>query len=118
MKYKIKVNNILVKEIEGNKIFFCGTVGEDNDSAKFADEEEEFRFTKDEAKAVIAKFFPDKSFREMAIPATGYICYMWGDDRYALKSRKYETLKEFKNRLVSCGFGKRYHLEFSEWEEL
>lgn len=27
MKYKIKANNILVKEIEGNKIFFCGTVG-------------------------------------------------------------------------------------------
>lgn len=116
MRYKIKVNNILVKEIEGSKIFFCGTVSEDNDSAKFA--EEELCLTKDEAKAVIAKFFPNKSFREMVIPDTGYICYMWGNDRYALKSRRYETLKEFKNRLVSCGFGKRYHLEFSEWEQL
>lgn len=118
MKYKIKVNNTLVKEIEGDKIFFCGTVAEDNDSAKFEDEEEELCFTKNEAKAVIAKFFPNKSFREIAIPATGYICYMWGNDRYALKSRRYETLHEFKKRLVFCGFKERYYLEFSEWEEL
>ena len=92
----MKVNNAIIKEIEGNKIFFCGTVGEDNDSANFADEEEELCLTKDAAKAVIARFFPDKSFREIAVPVTGYICYMWGNDRYALKSRKYETLKEFK----------------------
>lgn len=117
MKYMIKAGNVLVSNYRDKNIAFCGKVTESNEECLFVDEEEPLRVNKEEAKKIIASFFPDKSFREMVVPVTGYICYMWGPDQWALKSRRYETLREFRTRIKLCGFSE-YRLEFSEWEEL